>query len=141
VLSLTNKRGPGREEYAGKRFQILSGSVHLVEIDLLRVGARFPTAQPLPELSYFVFVSQAGRRYEVGIWPIALEERLPTVLIPLLPGDSPVPLDLQQALAVVYDIIGYDELIDYGQPPPGPLTAAQLTWVEEQLRRAGRRRP
>ncbi len=38
VLSPTNKRGPGREEYAGKRLQILSGGAHLVEIDLLRVG-------------------------------------------------------------------------------------------------------
>ena len=32
VLSPTNKRGPGREEYAGKRFQVLSGAAHLVEI-------------------------------------------------------------------------------------------------------------
>src|ERR1700736_2609626 len=53
VLSPTNKRGPGREEYAGKRFQILSGNAHLVEIDLLRVGTRFPTALPLPAVPYF----------------------------------------------------------------------------------------
>src|SRR5437588_8402129 len=75
VLSPTNKRGPGREEYAAKRFQILSGDAHLVEIDLLRVGARFPTAEPLPAAPYFVFVSRAGRRHEVETWPIALEQR------------------------------------------------------------------
>jgi hypothetical protein len=141
VLSPTSKRGPGREEYAGKRFQILSGTAHLVEIDWLRLGTRFPTAQPLPAAPYFVFVSHAERRHEVDVWPIALERKLPVVPIPLLPGDEAVPLDLQQALGVVYDIIGYDELLDYAQPPPGPLTPEQAEWVNEQLCRAGRRNP
>jgi hypothetical protein len=61
VLSPTNKRGSGREEYSVKRLQILSGPAHLVEIDLLRVGSRFPTARPLPEVPYFVFLSRAER--------------------------------------------------------------------------------
>lgn len=139
VLSPTNKRGPGREEYAGKRLQMLSGDAHVVEIDLLRAGARFPTAEPLPEAPYFVFISQAGRRQEVDVWPIALDQPLPTVPIPLLPDDPPVPLDLQDALSVVYGIIGYDELVDYRRPPPGPLTAAQAEWVEQRLTGAGRR--
>ena len=141
VQSPTNKRGPGRDEYAAKRFQILSGTAHLVEIDLLRVGTRFPTAEPLPAVPYFVFVSRAGRRSEVEVWPIALEQPLPVVTIPLLPGDAPVLLDLQQGLGVVCGIIGYDELVDYSQAPPGPLAPAEAAWVEEQLRRAGRRRP
>jgi hypothetical protein len=141
VLSPTNKRGPGREEYAGKRFQILSGDAHLVEIDLLRVGTRFPTVQALPAVPYFVFLSRAGRRSEVEVWPIALEQPLPPIPIPLLPEDAPVLLDLQQALGVVYDILGYDELIDYTQPPPGPFTPTETAWVEEQLLRAGRRKP
>ncbi|MBY0522184.1 MAG: DUF4058 family protein [Gemmataceae bacterium] len=141
VLSPTNKRGPGREEYAGKRFQIISGTAHLVEIDLLRVGVRFATTQPLPVVPYFVFVSRAECRQQVEVWPIALEQVLPVVPIPLLAGDAPVPLDLQQALRVVYDIIGYDELVDYAQLPPGPLTPVEAAWVDEQLRRAGRRKP
>jgi hypothetical protein len=140
VLSPTNKRGPGREEYAGKRFQILSGSAHLVEIDLLRAGTRFPTA-PLPAAPYFVFVSHAEKRGEVEVWPMALEHPLPPVAIPLLPGDTPVSLELQQALGVIYDILGYDELIDYTRPPPGPLTPAEAAWIEGQLRHASRRKP
>jgi len=140
VLSPTNKRGPGREEYMGKRFQILSGDAHLVEIDLLRVGTRFPTGKPLPPVPYFVFISHAERRQEVEVWPIALEQPMSSVPIPLLPDDPPVQLDLQQALTVVYDVIGYDELIDYAQAPPGPLMQAEAEWVEEQLRCAGRRK-
>ena len=141
VLSPTNKRGPGLEEYAGKRFQILSGDAHLVEIDLLRVGARFPTREPLPAAPYFVFVSHAGRRHEVQVWPIPLALPLPVVQVPLLEGDASVDLDLQQALTVVYDIIGCDELVDYSRPPPGTLTPADAAWVEEQLHGAGRRKP
>jgi hypothetical protein len=139
VLSPTNKRGPGREEYAAKRFEVLSGAAHLLEIDLLRVGPRFPTAEPLPATPYFAFLSRAGRREVVEVWPIALEQPLPVVKVPLLPGDPDAPLDLQQALTTVYDIIGYDELIDYTRPPPGPLAPAEAAWVEDQLRRAGRR--
>jgi hypothetical protein len=139
VLSPTNKRGPGREEFAAKRFQILSGPAHLVEIDLHRVGSRFPTAQPPPAAPYFVFLSRAGQRAVVEAWPIPLDAPLPLIPVPLLPGDPDVQLDLQRALQTVYDIIGYDDLIDYSQPPPGPLSPPEVTWVEEQLRRSGRR--
>ena len=75
------------------------------------------------------------------MWPIALAQALPVVHVPLLPGDPDVLLDLQQALTTVYDIIGYDELLDYAGRPPGPLTPAEAAWVESQLGRAGRRAP
>src|SRR5262249_15174465 len=127
------------EEYAGKRFQILSSQAHLLEIDLLRKGARFPTTEPLPPAPYYVFLSRVERRKVVEVWHIPLQGPLPEVTVPLLPGDADVLLDLQRALSTVYDILGYDEMIDYRQPPPGPLTPAEAAWVEEQLQRAGRR--
>jgi len=139
VLSPTNKRGPGRDEYAGKRFQLLSSGAHFVEIDLLRAGARFPTGRPLPAVPYFVFVSRAHCRHDVEVWPIALDQPLPEIPIPLLPADGPVPLDLQLALTVIYDIIGYDELVDYSKLPPGPLAPTEAAWVEECLHKSGRR--
>lgn len=139
VLSPTNKRGSGREEYAGKRFQILSGPAHLIEIDLLRIGARFPTGKPLPSVPYFVFLRRAENRNDVEVWPIHLDQTLPSVNVPLLPGDADVKLDLQQALNTTYDIIGYDELIDYSEPPPGTMSPQQLSWIDEQLKRTGKR--
>ena len=139
VLSPTNKMGPGREEYAGKRFQILTSGAHLLEIDLLRRGTRFATIKPLPAAAYFVFLSRAERRQEVETWPISLAAPLPAVAVPLLPGDPDATLDLQQALTTIYDILGYDELIDYRQPPPGPLTATESAWLNDQLGRSGRR--
>ncbi|MCI0682490.1 MAG: DUF4058 family protein [Gemmataceae bacterium] len=139
VLSPTNKTGPGREEYAGNRFEVLSSSAHLLEIDLLRAGTRFATATPPPPAAYFVFLNRVERRHEVETWPIPLAARLPEVAVPLLPGDADAVLDLQAALTTVYDILGYDDLIDYRLPPPGPLTPEEASWIDEQLRRAGRR--
>jgi hypothetical protein len=139
VLSPTNKRGDGRREYERKRRQLLRSTAHLLEIDLIRIGRRFPVARELPPAPYFAFLSRAGRRGQVEVWPIPLDEPLPTVLVPLLPEDPDVPLDLQAALAQVYNLFGYDELLDYGRPPPGPLSAEQAAWVARRLREAGRR--
>jgi hypothetical protein len=139
VLSPTNKIGPGREEYAGKRYQVLSSPAHLLEIDLLRAGTRFATVEPLPAAAYFVFLSRAENRQKVETWPILLESPLPEVRVPLMPGDADVVLELQQALATIYDILGYDELIDYRQPPPGILSPQDAAWLDERLQRVGRR--
>jgi hypothetical protein len=83
ALSPTNKSGPGREEYAGKRYQILSGSARLLEIDLLRAGTRFAVAAPLPPTPYYVFLSRAETRHQVEVWPIPLAEALPQVRVPM----------------------------------------------------------
>lgn len=139
VLSPTNKYGPGREEYVAKRLQLLSGNAHLLEIDLLREGSRFPTVNEPPDSPYFLFLSRSNKRRDVEVWPIALESPLPSVPVPLLPPDADVTLDLQLALSTIYDIIGYDELIDYSTPPPGKLRASQLEWVESCLRQSGKR--
>jgi hypothetical protein len=42
VLSPTNKRGEGYDEYTEKRDRTLRRSAHLIEIDLLRKGQRVP---------------------------------------------------------------------------------------------------
>jgi uncharacterized protein DUF4058 len=140
VLSPTNKLGSGREEYAAKRLQILSGPANLVEIDLLRAGTRYPTAKPLPAAPYFVFVCRGKRTSKVELWPIGLYEPLPQQLsIPLLEGDPDATLDLQLAFRTVYDIFAFDESLDYTQPPPGPLTSEQAKWIDERLKSAGRR--
>lgn len=136
LLSPTNKRGSGRDEYMNKRQQILDSSAHLLEIDLLRHGQRVPMRQPLPSTPYFIFLSRAELRPMSDIWPIALESPLPTVPVPLLHGDPDVALDLQAALTSVYDACGYDYVINYRIPPEIPLASEQMTWVENRLRAA-----
>lgn len=106
VLSPTNKRGDGRIEYLAKRQRILLSTAHLIEIDLLRSGRRVPMEQPLPPAPYFVFVSRAEARPLVDVWPIGLDQPLPTIPVPLLDDDADVPLDLALAFTTVYDVVG-----------------------------------
>ena len=125
VLSPTNKRGAGRDEYLAKRRHILLSTAHLVEIDLLRRGQRVPMREALPRSSYFVFVSRAERRPRTDVWPIDLNQPLPEVPIPLEAPDPDVTLDLGGALASVYDRLGLDLAVDYTQPPEVPFSAQE----------------
>lgn len=137
VLSPTNKRGSGREEYLAKRRRILLSTAHLMEIDLLRTGERVPMQEPLPDdVPYFVFLSRAENRPLVDVWPIALDEPLPVVPVPLLSDDADVPLDLQQAFSAVYDDLGFDLAVDYAQPPEVPLQGEAAHIADELLQDA-----
>jgi hypothetical protein len=84
----------------------------------------------LPPAPYYVFLSRFTRRPITEVWPIALRERLPTVPVPLLPPDPDVPLSLQVALEACFELVGYQNLLDYTQPPPPPLNEEDLAWVE-----------
>jgi hypothetical protein len=139
VLSPTNKRGDGRQEYLAKRRRILLSTAHLLEIDLLRQGQRVPMQKPLPSAPYFIFLSRAEKRPLTEIWPISLKEPLPVVPIPLLPGDEDVALDVQQVFTTTYDLLGYNLALDYTQPPEIPLPKEEAVWAETLLRTAGLR--
>ena len=137
ILSPVNKRS-GHEAYTHynqKRRQILnSNQVHLLEIDLLRSGKRPPLARPVPDAPYYIMLSRIETRPRVLVWPIRLEELLPSVNVPLRQPDSDVLLDLDSALTTVYDDGAYDVQLDYNKPVPLPaLTKAQQTWVDQLL--------
>jgi hypothetical protein len=137
VLSPSNKRGEGLAEFQTKRREYLASDVHYLEIDLLRIGERFPVAGILPSVPYFVFLSRANPRRRVEIWPIPLEQPLPTVPVPLLPGDADVSLDVQQAFDTIYDLFSYDRAADHSGAPPVPLAPEQTAWVAARLQAVG----
>jgi hypothetical protein len=136
-LSPTNKRGEGRQEYIAKRQKILGSTAHLLEIDLLRRGKRVPMRQTLPSAPYFVFLSRAGKRPQTQVWPIPIDQPLPTVPVPLLPPDPDVPLDLQKALDNVYDLCAYDLAVNYSRNPEVRLPSNYASWAAQCLRAAG----
>jgi hypothetical protein len=135
ILSPWNKRGLGREEYLEKRRGLLRSTSHLVEIDLLRRGKRLPTKESLPPASYYVFVSRANEHPKVHVWPIALDHPLPTFGVPLLAGDADVALDLNACVQNVYDLAGFDLILDYSKPPAVPLQPDQADWAAQRLAR------
>jgi hypothetical protein len=141
ILSPVNKR-PGHEayqEYQRKRRDILCSPAHLLEIDLLRAGARPPLESPVPEAPYYVVLSRATRRPRVEVWPIQLADRLPTLPIPLLEPDPDAALALGVVVDSVYERGAYGVEIDYRQPPHPPISEAEASWVDNLLRQAGRR--
>ena len=90
---------------------------------------------PFPGMDpYYVMLSRCNRRPYVDVWPLQLQAKLPVLPVPLLAPDPDAPLDLDAAVAAVYERGGYDVQIDYRQPvPPPALTDDEAAWVDEYL--------
>jgi hypothetical protein len=137
VLSPDNKRpGDGRDSYLCKRNELWPSQSHVVEIDLLREGARaLRVSADRPERSkpwcYVVAVSRQPAKCELYLF--SLEDRLPRVRIPLAHDDPDVVLDLQAAFDRCWEAGPYPELLRYGEPPPGHLTRDQMEWCRHRL--------
>jgi uncharacterized protein DUF4058 len=142
VLSISNKTPGehGRDLYRGKLKKILAGQVHLVEIDLLR-GGEHTTAVPFQSavdacgsFDYHVSVHGFDDVETFFIYPIRLEDRLPPIEIPLLPGDSSVTVDLQAVFDRCYDAGPYAREIRYGQDAViPPLQSEKAAWTARAL--------
>lgn len=137
ILSPTNKRGAGLRKFRKKRQELLGGPAHYLEIDLLRIGKRFPVMSTLPSVPYFVFLSRANRRPRTETWPIVLNQPLPKVPVPLLPVDVDVTLDLQLAWNTIYNLYAYDRVVSHEGKPRVKLSVEQQSWADECLRKAG----
>jgi hypothetical protein len=130
LLSPCNKyAGPDREQFLGKRRQLLRSRAHYVEIDLLRGGPRLPLEDP-PACDYYALVSRVETRPDAETWPVRLRDQLPTIPIPLRAGRTDARVDLQQVLHRVYDAAGYEDYIYRGQPQPR-LTAEDAAWAQQ----------
>lgn len=131
LLSPSNKNpGPDRQQYLAKRQQLLASHTHLVELDLLRGGPRLPL-DDLPPCDYCVMVSRYEERPNVGLWPIALRDKLPTIPIPLIAPER-ATLDLQAALHQVYDAAGYEDYMYASEPTP-PLRGDDAEWARRLI--------
>jgi hypothetical protein len=130
VLSPSNKApGPDRDQYLAKRARALATAAHFVEIDLLRAWGRMPMIDA-PPCDYCVLVSRTEERPKAGVWPVQLRQPLPTIPVPLRPGDRDISLDLQALLHDVYDAAGYGKYV-YDDPPHPPLREDDATWAEQ----------
>lgn len=68
------------------------------------------------------------------VYPIGLCDELPAISIPLLPGDTPIVLDLQTLLDRSYDSGNYSRRGQYDtRRVSPPLSTEQKVWVEQVL--------
>lgn len=136
LLSPINKASgeDGLDAYLEKRAEFLGSGCHLIEFDLLRGGERLPMAGPLPRGDYYVYVGRVGRKPRGQIMAWSLRGPLPTVPIPLLPGDPEVPLDLQSVFQAAYESSLYDRRLPYDQPLLPALPPEDEAWIRQQLR-------
>jgi hypothetical protein len=145
VLSPANKApGDGHRLYRRKLQELLTGPVHLVEIDLLSSG--LPTVgiseeglASLPPHRYLVSVRRGPDRYRFEAYPVPLQRRLPRVRVPLLEGDPDIALDLPVLFARCYDNGRCGELIDYRRQAPVQLSPEECAWADGLLRGRGLR--
>lgn len=134
VLSPSNKRrnGDGRREYLTKRVEILSSPTHLVELDLLRGGMRLPVVGSLPPGDYYAIVSRVKRRPRCDVYAWTLHDSLPSIPIPLKPGDDDAIVPLQEVFDTVYQRARYDLSIKYDATLDPPLNDSELQLLTQQ---------
>ncbi|MBW3599957.1 MAG: DUF4058 family protein [Planctomycetes bacterium] len=144
VLSPDNKTaGAGRDLYIQKREEFWLAGTHLVEIDLLRSGlptvrvgadrlAEAEKAAGASSWRYMVAVTRVlPTRHE--LYPVALEQRLPRVKVPLARSDPDVVLDLQAAFARTWEAGPYPELLRYDELPLGELTEDEIAFCRRTV--------
>ena len=139
ILSPKNKRaGEGRQAYGRKRNQVLGSLSHLIEIDLLRGGQLLPIRGGV-ESDYRILVSWSDRRPYAELYAFTVQQAIPPIPVPLMPGDEEPILDIQTVLQRIYEKGRYHLAIDYSQSLQPALSPENAAWVDEQLKEAGLR--
>jgi hypothetical protein len=146
ILSPVNKRaGEGRQQYEAKRLAITNSLTSLVECDLLRMGEPLPALQqgrPLERevlADYRILVCRSADGPRADLYAVSVRGPLPTIPVPLLPGEDELQVNLQPLLAHVYDLGRYRERIDYRAEPVPPLKPEDAAWADTLLREQGLR--
>lgn len=150
ILSPSNKRSgtDAHRKYLRKQAEMLLGPVHLLEVDLLRCGDHV-TGVPLEPLreragsyDYHVCLHRFDRPAEFQVHPFRLEDRLPTIAIPLLPTDPPIVVRLQPVFDRAWDDSAYEKQVNYQNLDElvPPLNESQREWAASLLRRPPKRR-
>lgn len=135
ILSPSNKRsGKGRQMYEEKRYQVLGSRTNLVEIDLLRKGEPMRFFDNGIETHYRILVCRGTRRPYADLYAFNLLDVIPNFPLPLRSGDTEPVIDLQSLLNEVYDVSGYDLVVDYNQEAVPALSEQDAVWADALLR-------
>jgi hypothetical protein len=137
---MSQKRaGPCYDEYSQRRREFICRQISLVEIDLLREGERMVDVPRQPAADYCVHVHRSWKPTISNVYHIRLEDRLPSIEIPLRKGEPCVLIQLQSILDQCYSKDGYHDRIDYSREPIPALDPPNWIWVNHLLRLKGYR--
>lgn len=144
-LSPANKSpGPGQKQYLQKQRELREAGVSLVEIDLLYsntwVLQAMQSSVPLSCLTpYRACVKRGWMSGEFELYSMPIQERLPSIKIPLREKDKDAVLDLQALIDQTYYNGAYDQ-IDYRVVLEfADMSRQTIAWMDQLLRAAGRR--
>jgi hypothetical protein len=134
TLSPTNKRtsSDGRAQYLEKRQETLQSRSNLVEIDVLRGGARLPMIGS-PVGDYFAIVSRSQRSPKASSYAWTIRQPMPTIAIPLKGEDPDVSLDLHKVFTTTYERARYQLSLDYAAELQPALSSENLAWMRSLL--------
>jgi hypothetical protein len=136
VLSPTNKKTKKpRAQYLDKRYEFLQAKVNFVEIDLLRGGQPMPLKDRPPPSDYRILICRPKVSPSADLHYFSIRTPIPTVSIPLLPGDAEPSLELNEIMHALYERASYDLSIDYQQPPMPRLRKDDSLWAATILAR------
>jgi hypothetical protein len=137
LLSPSNKQQPGLTEYLMKRNALLYQQVHLVELDLLRLGRRPPMQKPLPPGDGYYTVSRFEQRPDSQVYAWPMSHPLPTLPVPLRAPDPDLLINLGEVYSTAYDRGRFQRRIDYRGPTPPQLSTDEIPWVKDAINRVG----
>jgi hypothetical protein len=143
-ISPTNKKGDGLRAFIDKREELLQSGVNFVEVDLVRAGdwrklLRPHQADQNAVSIYRVTVRVPQDPAAVYLFPIRLQDRLPSQVLPLRKGDPEIKLELQSHIEHAYVSGRYDRRIDYTKPCEPPLDSEDAAFADELLKASGKR--
>lgn len=132
LLSPSNKQGADHVLYLIKRQETFHQDIHLLELDFLLAGVRPPLGAPLPAGDYYAFLSRADRRFTCDVFAWSLQDKLPTLPVPLRSPDSDVLIDLQTLFEMAYTRGRYARILPNSGRPAAVIPEQHRAWVAER---------
>ncbi len=135
IISPVDKRGIGLKQYQEKRERLLSESVHLIEIDLIRRGRRALEHLSIPKSHYLVLVTNFHTG-KTNVWTVDITDKLPVVPVPLAKPEQHAQLDIGKGLQDLYERSDYGASINYEkEPPPPKFSKEEKQWIKEVIKK------
>ena len=88
---------------------------------------------------YRILIYRGDTRPIADLYAFNLQNVIPSFSLPLRDGDREPVINLQELLNEIYDVSGYDLVVDYNQEAVPSLSDEDKNWVNGMLKEKGLR--